>query len=74
MTDLEHQILTTLDRIGPQVSVKRIANLVTATSHQSRIRCTLYEMQMDGLCVSDHVTDWTITNAGRKQLENNYAR
>ena len=69
MTDLKKQILTALDRIGPQVSVKRIADLVTATSHQSRIRCTLHEMQMDGLCVSDHVTDWTITNAGRKAME-----
>ena len=69
MTDLEHQILTTLDRIGPQVSVKRIANQVTATAHQSRIRCTLYEMQCAGLCVSDDVMSWTITNAGRKLLE-----
>ena len=68
MTDLKHQILTALDRIGPQASVKRIASLVTATSHHSRIRCTLYEMQGDGLCVSDHVTDWTITNAGRKAM------
>ena len=69
MTDLEHQILTTLDRIGPQVSVKRIANLVTATRHQSRIRCTLYEMKDSGMCVSDDVLNWTITNAGRKLLE-----
>ena len=69
MTQLKHQILTALDRIGPQVSVKRIANLVTATAHQSRIRCTLYEMQTDGLCVSDDVMSWTITNSGRKLLE-----
>ena len=69
MTQLKHQILTALDRIGPQVSVKRIANLVTATRHQSRIRCTLYEMQVDGLCVSDDALNWTVTNAGRKQLE-----
>ena len=69
MTDLEHQILTALDRIGPQVSVKRVANQVTATAHQSRIRCTLYEMQCAGLCVSDDALNWTITNAGRKLLE-----
>ena len=69
MNDLKHQILTALDRIGPQVSVKRIANLVTSTRHQSRIRCTLYDMQCAGLCVSDDVMSWTITNAGRKQLE-----
>ena len=68
MTNLKHQILTALERIGPQVSVRRIAALVTATSHQSRIRCTLYEMQTAGLCVSDAVTDWTITNAGRKAM------
>ena len=68
MTDLKHQILTALDRIGPQVSVKRIANLVTATSHHSRIRCTLYEMQCAGLCVSDDALNWTITNAGRKAM------
>ena len=69
MTDLEHQILTALDRIGPQVSVKRIATQVTATAHQSRIRCTLYEMQCAGLCVSDDTLGWTITNAGRKAME-----
>ena len=69
MTDLKHQILTTLDRLGPQVSVKHIANLVTATSHQSRIRCTLYEMQCAGLCVSNDALNWTITNAGRKAME-----
>ena len=68
MTALEKQILTALDRIGPQASVKRIANLVTATSHQSRIRCTLYEMQDSGMCVSDDVMSWTITNAGRKAM------
>ena len=68
MTDLKHQILTALDRIGPQASVKRIANLVTATSHHSRIRCTLYEMQCAGLCVSDDAMNWTITNAGRKAM------
>ena len=69
MTALEKQILTALDRIGPQVSVKRIANQVTATIHQSRIRCTLYEMQDSGLCVSDDALNWTVTNAGRKLLE-----
>ena len=69
MTDLNHQILTALDRIGPQVSVKRIADLVTATSHHSRIRCTLYELQCAGLCVSDDALNWTVTSAGRKLLE-----
>lgn len=69
MTQLQQQILTALDRIGPQASTKRIAGQVTATSHQSRVRCALLEMQYNGLCVCDDVTDWTITNAGRKVLD-----
>ena len=68
-TELQMEILSLLNRIGPSVEIGRLAKFVKATRHPSRIRKCLEEMQEKAWAVSDHGLRWTIANGGKSLLE-----
>ena len=69
ISQLQHEILYLLDRMGPCVSLERLLRRVRSTRHDSRVHRALEEMQSNLWAVCDNYLDWTIANAGRRELE-----
>ena len=68
ITQLQHEILYLLDRMGPSVSLERITRRVRSTRHDSRVHRTLEDMYQCLWAVCDDRLNWTIANAGSREL------